>query len=507
MINVSGNIHADTVDMQNGIIVLSGGDKSLVHVSGKLSAKGAEENEAGGRVHVTGELVGLFDEAVIDVSGQSQGGEILLGGDYQGLGELPTAERVYVGENAGLIADGYNGDAGKIIVWSDAYTAFHGEAYARALGETGDSGFVETSSKGVLNLTNSADVSSANGEGGTWLLDPYDFEIVDTGGLSVGSSPFESTSTVTQINSGLIVSALDDGNVVIQTGSGGEGLGDITLSTSFTYASIYDLELRAINNISFGDFTIVNASTGSINLHAGINSDGMGTVIYGTGFANVTGGGEVNIYYNPTDYTIPVTFANADNAYMLIHDVFDLQDMNDNLLGSYASSKDIDASLIANFIPVGKSSAKFEGKFDGQNFEVIDLTIKRPGTNNVGMFGYVLDGTIDNVGLKNANVEGKSSVGALVGYIEGDISNAYSSGVVKGANRRTGALVGYARSGTISDSNSSADVTGTSREVGGLVGLSYADISDSFATGIVMGFDRYVGGLVGFARDGSNQSR
>jgi len=174
VINITGYISADAVDMQAGVIVLRGGANSLVDVSGDISA-------AGGRAHLLGELVGLFDDARIDVSGPL-GGEILIGGDYQGKGLIPTAHSTYIGDQVRLYADGYESDAGRIIAWADGYTAFHGEAYARALGSEGDGGFIETSGKIELEIGENVFVSTAseNGEYGMWLLDPENFTVDNT---------------------------------------------------------------------------------------------------------------------------------------------------------------------------------------------------------------------------------------------------------------------------------------------------------------------------------------
>ena len=84
-INLDGVVHANTIESNNGYITLSAGDDGTADIRGQLLAK--SDVGTGGKVEVTGGGVGLFDEGVIDVSGATGGGEVLFGGDYQGLGE------------------------------------------------------------------------------------------------------------------------------------------------------------------------------------------------------------------------------------------------------------------------------------------------------------------------------------------------------------------------------------------------------------------------------------
>ena len=86
IINMDGIIQARSVANINGEIVLSGGEEGIVAVSGTLDASGTAAGETGGKVIVFGEKVGLFDDAAIDASGDAGGGEILVGGHFQGKG-------------------------------------------------------------------------------------------------------------------------------------------------------------------------------------------------------------------------------------------------------------------------------------------------------------------------------------------------------------------------------------------------------------------------------------
>jgi uncharacterized repeat protein (TIGR01451 family) len=179
----------------------------------------------------------------------------------------------------------------------------------------------------------------------------------------------------------------------------------------------------------------------------------------------------------------------------------ELQNIRNGLAGDYYLANDIDCSGIANFKPIGTSSSKFTGTFDGKGYKITNMYINRPSTNYVGLFGYTATGSeIKDVGLEEVNVSGKRYVGGLVGVNMGPITNSYSSGSVSGYSH-VGGLVGY-NYGPITNSYSSGSVSGSSR-VGGLVGfVNLGTITNSYSSGSVSG-DSYVGGLVGFVNLGT----
>ena len=118
----------------------------------------------------------------IDVSGDSGGGEALIGGAFRGQGPQENAQTTSVG-TATISADAVaGGDGGQVVVWSDGKTSFGGSASARGGATAGDGGMVETSGA-ILRIDASAavDTSAPAGSAGTWLLDPDDLTIVDAG--------------------------------------------------------------------------------------------------------------------------------------------------------------------------------------------------------------------------------------------------------------------------------------------------------------------------------------
>jgi filamentous hemagglutinin family protein len=239
----------------------------------------------GGRLVVTGQRVGFLEGKMI-ASGGSGGGEVLLGGDYQGKNaEVKNAQATVMGKDAEIVADAMvNGDGGKIILWSDEYTGFYGQLFARGGPEGGNGGFIETSSKNNLQAYGFANASAISGSAGKWLLDPRNVSIqtFGTGTLTGGVfTPSTDNATIAPVT---ITSALDLGtSVEINTGTTGGQVGDITVANAVaTSAGAADasLTLKAANSI------IVNAAidlstmvgAGNISLLADADASGSGTV-------------------------------------------------------------------------------------------------------------------------------------------------------------------------------------------------------------------------------------
>ena len=142
--------------------------------------------------------------------------------------------------------------------------------------------------------------------------------------------------------------------------------------------------------------------------------------------------------------------------------------------------------------PIGNSSHRFSGSFNGNSKTIYNLFSNRT-TDYTGLFGFS-NGTISNVRLEGVAITGLYTVGGLVGYNYGPLTNSSAAGAVNGT-RVVGGLVGRNR-GIIMNSSASGDVSGAS-SVGGLVGFNYGTLTNSSASGDVNG-ESYVGGLVGF---------
>ncbi|MEE3327341.1 MAG: hypothetical protein VX252_08410, partial [Myxococcota bacterium] len=175
--DASGEIRADEITLDGG--------EGLVEVRGQLDARGLQEGEKGGAIDVVGDYVILGEGAVLDASGAAGGGKVRVGGALQGGDELRSAQGTYVSPDARILADALDdGDGGEIIVWADETAQVYGSLYARGGLRGGRGGFVETSSKGWLDVTRAPQVmarseNTADHGHGQWLIDPNNIRIVD----------------------------------------------------------------------------------------------------------------------------------------------------------------------------------------------------------------------------------------------------------------------------------------------------------------------------------------
>jgi len=189
---------------------------------------------------------------------------------------------------------------------------------------------------------------------------------------------------------------------------------------------------------------------------------------------------------------------------------YDLDAIRDNLGGNYTLMNDLDSTTAgydelvsptanggAGWQPIGITDNPFTGTFDGQGYEIHDLFINRPYEDDVGLFGYVIEGgVIKNLGVVNTDVTGLAGVGGLIGGNAGTVSNSYSTGnVTDGGWGWVGGLIG-GNAGTVSNSYSTSYVTGYAG-VGGLVAFNdeAGTVSNSYSSANVIG-EEIVGGLV-----------
>ncbi|MEC8927582.1 MAG: filamentous hemagglutinin N-terminal domain-containing protein [Verrucomicrobiota bacterium] len=197
-VNNGGIVRANSIVNREGRIFLSS-KGGLVINSGTLDVAGKETGAKGGTVHVLGGKVGLVGDAKIDASGDTGGGTVLVGGDYQGLNpQIHRAEYTLMQWAAEIDASARRtGNGGKVILWADRVTRFDGNILAHGGLASGDGGLVETSGKQYLMATGAVDASAPNGQIGQWLLDPYNINIVKTHGSPLASDDTAGSSTST----------------------------------------------------------------------------------------------------------------------------------------------------------------------------------------------------------------------------------------------------------------------------------------------------------------------
>ncbi|SMD15031.1 filamentous hemagglutinin N-terminal domain-containing protein [Sporomusa malonica] len=237
VVNNTGIIRAQGLAAKNGKIVLDGGTSGAVQTSGTLDA--SSTTGMGGVIEVTGENIVLGDNARLLAGGATGGGQINIGGGWQGSGDISHAKTTTVNASAVLDASATNtGNGGTVVVWSDDKTTFAGTITAKGGQNGGDGGQVETSGKQTLKVADTARVNtlSVNGKSGNWLLDPQNYTIAASGGDITGAT---------------LSTNLSGGNITIHSSDGSaSGSGDINVNDTVTWSSDNTLTLQADRNIN-----------------------------------------------------------------------------------------------------------------------------------------------------------------------------------------------------------------------------------------------------------------
>lgn len=310
----TGTVSADSAVAQGGKIVFRASQR--VEAGGTVSAQGT----TGGTIQVLGNEVLITAGANLDASGQQGGGTLLVGGDYRGQNTaVPNATNTYVDYTAQLHANAIqNGSGGKVIVWANDTALVYGNITAKGGVSGGNGGFVETSGKRFLGVTNAADVSAPLGAGGTWLLDPQALTVIGAvAGQPPGTipligtvSPFTAAAAAgsSTISDSVLVAALQGGgNVVLDTGSGGclvPGTCNITLDASATALGNIVTGLATTLTMNAADSIFINTPVTSVAATVGGTANPLNLVLnHGTGqgaAANLAGsvslaGGTVDV--------------------------------------------------------------------------------------------------------------------------------------------------------------------------------------------------------------------
>lgn len=161
----------------------------------------------------------------------------------------------------------------------------------------------------------------------------------------------------------------------------------------------------------------------------------------------------------------------------------------DNFSGDYfIMMNDITAG---NFTPIGTSrNRSFRGNFNGQG-NIISNFNPSGGITYLGIFGYIRNAKIENIGIGsgcNINSANSGFTGGLIGYAEtSEINNCYSSANMSGnTNCRLGGLIGNADDCDINNcyySGGNINYSGSNGYYGGLIGYidGTSNISNSYS--------------------------
>ena len=141
--------------------------------------------------------------------------------------------------------------------------------------------------------------------------------------------------------------------------------------------------------------------------------------------------------------------------------------------------------------PIGNANNKFQGTFDGQNFPISNLNVGESTLSNVGLFGFTTDGSIKNVHVHNADVDGRLNVGVIAGT---PYTSTYENIKVTGDVT----VDGMAYVGGLFGKNVYANVNNLTVDV---TEESYVN-ANSVENGVA--YRTYVGGVMGFVGEGSH---
>jgi filamentous hemagglutinin family protein len=305
VVNNEGIIQAHGIVQRNGRILLDGGDTGVTRAAGTLDVSNADGS--GGRIVATGDKVLVDEGARLDATGKTGGGEIFVGGGWQGGDpSIRQATSTTVAATATLDASATgNGNGGTVVAWSDIHnpgsaTRAWGTFLAKGGADGGNGGRIETSGHWLNAQGAKGSAIAPHGTAGMWLFDPYDVSISSAnanGGFSAGTwTPTADTSTIlnTDINN-----LLEGGtSVTVTTGAGGAQAGDISVDSAITKASgntDVTLTLQAANSILVNNAIANTGGTGKLNVVLNSDSDGSGTggILMTSGTSIITNGGNI----------------------------------------------------------------------------------------------------------------------------------------------------------------------------------------------------------------------
>ena len=145
------------------------------------------------------------------------------------------------------------------------------------------------------------------------------------------------------------------------------------------------------------------------------------------------------------------------------------------------------------------TSRPYKGIFDGAGYRVSGLYFYNDEQHYVGLFGYVVGGTIKNVTVADSYFYGYWEVGGVCGINEdGAIENCCNEGEIEGVYA-IGGICGYTEGSTITDCSNQGRVTSDSpynSRVGGICGDNGSTVTGCSNTGLIGG-SNCVGGICG----------
>lgn len=270
VVNNSGTLQARTLRKnEKGQILLEGGDKGQVEVSGTLDASGTEEGQSAGNIKVIGEKTIVHDGTNLLARGNVDGGKIETSGDVLNLGD-----------NLNIDAKGVNGKAGEWLLDPlDVYICDNDPTTTYGSKET-DIKKYETDGS----LTKSTSIG---------YHDPAQKESADASATSTG---------ITWIKTKTITDLLNKGTDVTIQAAATNGVANITVNSPIKKESGEDatFTLDAMRNITINKEITSTSGKLNVKLNSDTNGNKVGAVIInadidtnGGDFTSTSGGNTI----------------------------------------------------------------------------------------------------------------------------------------------------------------------------------------------------------------------
>ena len=373
LVSVNGvlKLVSNTGEIKANSVKIDAGQNGMVSNSGSIDV--SSKNFNGGNIEVTGKEISIKSGSKLLASGKTGGGDVLIGGDWKGSGDLLQSTYTTVEKNTLIDASSTSsGDGGKIVIWSDiknskSKTSVNGTLLAHAV--DGDGGEIETSGSNVDTTGIKVNAGSKKGKGGLWLIDPYDYIIGNTQAASI--------STV--LNSGTNVTILTSGNNSSYGSQGdADGNGDITVNSSISSSGTATLTLTAARDLTISSGAkILDSGTGALSV--ALNSARNMTI---SGTVNVEGSValKTTTYQTSVNSTTSLSYTGAVQNYTVPSGISSITVSGYGAAGG--SSKKTNGTVMA-----GGKGGFLKATVNVTAGETLKVYVGGVGTNGTGMPG------------------------------------------------------------------------------------------------------------------------
>ena len=305
-----------------------------------------------------------------------------------------------------------------------------------------------------------------------WL--PRDDYKVDINILSPTGEQDYKSGTMTQAYGSTIKEGIND-----------QGFDNITYKESWTISKITPTPGYVLTSVSANAGTLVDNGDGTYTFTANFTSDPNGswdaviTIQMGDTWTNYAEEPTVKRKIEVNGTTVEAREISKPEHLAWISKML----LTTSNGGYYIQTKPIDMSD-HYWYPIGANGRAFTGYYNGQGYAIMNVETSPNMVTESGLFGYIQGGTVENVTMLNAKIQGGIDSGGIAGVNNGGvIRNCYVEGEIKATNRGVsstqysiGGLVGYSTSGQIESSYYEGTISGTGNRYYGLL-IGYGENS------------------------------